>query len=235
MFWRRKHTDPVNPGDPANSGPAASEAGPPEVPAPAPPLAPATAPAAPATGAPGEASSTAAVEAPAAPGVAAVPPMPRSGPRRRLAGFRRLAVSPVAAVVIGFVILTVLTTSLVFFGGTNASTPADGSPAQTLLDWVGAVKGHDTATADSYLSARLHGTGQSSTRLAANLGLGIDLGSNYSEPMLQVTGTTLNGDQALVSFSEQLSSYGVNLEFNGHAVLLKENGRWKIDNVVMDY
>ncbi len=185
---------------------------------------------------PGDTSTSelAAPEIPAAPENAAIPPRPQSGPRR-LAGFGRPAASPVAAIVIGFVILTVLTTSLVFFGGANASTPADGSPAQTLLDWARALQSHDTATADSYLSARLLSMGESSTHLGAGLGLGIDLGSDYAEPVLQVTDTMPNGDRASVSFSEQLSSYGVDVSLKGHAMLINEGGRWKIDSIVLDY
>jgi hypothetical protein len=145
--------------------------------------------------------------------------------------------SPLTVVVVGFILLALASTAVVVVGGTSSPAPAGGTPEQTLTRWAQAVHDGDYTLADTYLSSRLLGTGETSEDLAADMGL--DLGSEDLgiSATMSVESVSIQGDRATARLSIKLSAPGLGADVTvpGTATLVNEGGSWKIDTASVNF
>jgi hypothetical protein len=119
--------------------------------------------------------------------------------------------------------------------GPGSGGGPSGTPEQTLTSWAASVEAGNYTAADSFLSDRLIRVGDNSRRLGSKLGLGLQLGTNYSSPTLEVRNVSIQGDRATAQIAVKFTSYGMDMTFPGTAVLVKEGGAWKIDSITITY
>jgi hypothetical protein len=127
-------------------------------------------------------------------------------------------------------LLVVAATVVVFSTAVTPPAHSMGAPEQTLNNWLNAVERGDYRSADLYLTSRMLNSGDDSETLAGDLGLAPAL-SGMPQPTITVGGVTVNGDRAIGRLNVGFSMQGITASLTVTAILVNENGVWKIDSM----